>query len=116
MRIAIVTDAWIPQVNGVVRTLLATRAQLEKQFAVLPGVLQISPALEGQLPTLLQRVKEFQFEGLIAKKRDSALRGKGFTISAAASSCGCASDLTSSVLCAASSLRSAAVSAPLGAR
>lgn len=29
MRIAIVTDAWAPQVNGVVRTLQATRAELE---------------------------------------------------------------------------------------
>ena len=35
MRIAIVTDAWTPQVNGVVRTLLATRAQLEKQGHVV---------------------------------------------------------------------------------
>lgn len=31
MRIAIVTDAWRPQVNGVVRTLEATRAQLAAQ-------------------------------------------------------------------------------------
>ena len=30
MRIAIVTDAWSPQVNGVVRTLQATRAELER--------------------------------------------------------------------------------------
>uniref|UniRef100_UPI0015775B48 glycosyltransferase n=1 Tax=Sphingomonas bacterium TaxID=1895847 RepID=UPI0015775B48 len=29
MRIAIVTDAWLPQVNGVVRTLQATRRELE---------------------------------------------------------------------------------------
>ena len=28
MRIAIVTDAWSPQVNGVVRTLQAVRAEL----------------------------------------------------------------------------------------
>lgn len=31
MRICIVTDAWSPQVNGVVRTLEATRAELERQ-------------------------------------------------------------------------------------
>ncbi|WP_136161462.1 glycosyltransferase family 4 protein [Sphingomonas flavalba] len=47
MRIAIVTDAWAPQVNGVVRTLQAVRAELERaghavlivapdQFASLP--------------------------------------------------------------------------------
>ena len=29
MRIAIVTDAWAPQVNGVVRTLQAVKAELE---------------------------------------------------------------------------------------
>ena len=31
MRIAIVTDAWAPQVNGVVRTLQAVRAELERR-------------------------------------------------------------------------------------
>ena len=31
MRIAIVTDAWSPQVNGVVRTLQSVRAELERQ-------------------------------------------------------------------------------------
>lgn len=31
MRIAIVTDAWAPQVNGVVRTLVATRDELERR-------------------------------------------------------------------------------------
>ena len=30
MRIAIVTDAWMPQVNGVVRTLQSVRHELEK--------------------------------------------------------------------------------------
>ena len=30
LRIAIVTDAWDPQVNGVVRTLKATKAELER--------------------------------------------------------------------------------------
>lgn len=40
MRIAIVTDAWDPQVNGVVRTLKATRAELERQGH---DVLVISP-------------------------------------------------------------------------
>ena len=31
MRIAIVTDAWVPQVNGVVRTLQSVAATLERQ-------------------------------------------------------------------------------------
>ncbi len=60
MRIAIVTDAWTPQVNGVVRTLRATRAQLESmghqvmvvspdRFLSLPcpGYAEIRLALTG---------------------------------------------------------------------
>lgn len=30
MKVMIITDAWEPQVNGVVRTLKQTRAELEK--------------------------------------------------------------------------------------
>ncbi len=30
MKLVIVTDAWMPQVNGVVNTLRATRRELEK--------------------------------------------------------------------------------------
>lgn len=47
MRIAIVTDAWDPQVNGVVRTLKATRAELERQGH---EVIVISPDLYYNLP------------------------------------------------------------------
>ena len=47
MRIAIVTDAWSPQVNGVVRTLQATRAELERMGH---KVLVISPDLFRSLP------------------------------------------------------------------
>ncbi len=47
MRIAIVTDAWTPQVNGVVRTLKATKAQLE---ALGHEVMVISPDLYPSLP------------------------------------------------------------------
>lgn len=47
MRIAIVTDAWDPQVNGVVRTLKATRAELERQGH---DVLVISPDSYYNLP------------------------------------------------------------------
>jgi len=47
MRIAIVTDAWSPQVNGVVRTLMATRAELE---AMGHQVEVISPDLYPSIP------------------------------------------------------------------
>lgn len=47
MRIAIVTDAWSPQVNGVVRTLQTTRAELERMGHVVEV---ISPDLYGSIP------------------------------------------------------------------
>ena len=47
MRIAIVTDAWSPQVNGVVRTLKATKVELE---AIGHEVQVISPDLYPSLP------------------------------------------------------------------
>lgn len=47
MRIAIVTDAWTPQVNGVVRTLQSVRTELERTGH---EVLVISPDLYGSVP------------------------------------------------------------------
>lgn len=47
MRIAIVTDAWAPQVNGVVRTLQAVRSELE---GAGHEVLVVSPDLFHSLP------------------------------------------------------------------
>jgi glycosyltransferase involved in cell wall biosynthesis len=47
MRIAIVTDAWSPQVNGVVRTLQAVTQELE---AMGHKVLIVSPDLYGSVP------------------------------------------------------------------
>ncbi len=47
MRILIVTDAWAPQVNGVVRTLMATRDRLE---AMGHQVAVISPDLYPSIP------------------------------------------------------------------
>ncbi len=47
MRIAIITDAWSPQVNGVVRTLMATRSELEKCGHVVEV---ISPDLYPSIP------------------------------------------------------------------
>ena len=47
MRIAIVTDAWSPQVNGVVRTLTAVRAELQ---AMGHDVLVVSPDRFASVP------------------------------------------------------------------
>jgi glycosyltransferase involved in cell wall biosynthesis len=47
MRIAIVTDAWSPQVNGVVRTLQTIRKELEAMGHVVEV---ISPDLYGSIP------------------------------------------------------------------
>jgi glycosyltransferase involved in cell wall biosynthesis len=47
MRIAIVTDAWEPQVNGVVRTLKATKRELER---LGHEVMVVSPDLYPNLP------------------------------------------------------------------
>jgi len=47
MRIAIVTDAWTPQVNGVVRTLQTIRAELQRMGH---AVEVISPDLYGSIP------------------------------------------------------------------
>lgn len=47
MRIAIATDAWSPQVNGVVRTLQAVRAELERQGH---HVMILSPDLFYSMP------------------------------------------------------------------
>jgi glycosyltransferase involved in cell wall biosynthesis len=47
MRIAIVTDAWSPQVNGVVRTLQSVRAELERMGH---SVMVVSPDLFLSLP------------------------------------------------------------------
>ena len=47
MRVAIVTDAWSPQVNGVVRTLQAVRAELE---AIGHEVLVVAPDRFRSLP------------------------------------------------------------------
>ena len=47
MKIAIITDAWAPQVNGVVRTLMATREALETQGH---QVAVVSPDLYPSIP------------------------------------------------------------------
>lgn len=47
MRIAIVTDAWAPQVNGVVRTLQTIQVELERMGH---EIMVISPDLYGSIP------------------------------------------------------------------
>lgn len=47
------------------------RARLEDAFHLLPETLQISPILEGDAETVLRSIVQFEFEGVIAKKRDS---------------------------------------------
>ena len=47
MRIAIVTDAWSPQVNGVVRTLQAVQRELE---SIGHQVLVVSPERFASVP------------------------------------------------------------------
>jgi glycosyltransferase involved in cell wall biosynthesis len=47
MKIVLATDAWAPQMNGVVRTLMATRAELEK---LGHQVLVLSPDLYPSIP------------------------------------------------------------------
>jgi hypothetical protein len=46
-RVTIVTDAWTPQVNGVVRTLMETKRQLER---VGHSVTMVTPLLFRTLP------------------------------------------------------------------
>ena len=69
MKIAIATDAWFPQVNGVVRTLAATVAELDRRgFEVelitperfrtvaLPGYSSIDIAIAPRFSTLRARM------------------------------------------------------------
>ena len=58
MRIAIVTDAWAPQVNGVVRTLESVIAELRAQGQAVPAELadrireEAAAALEAEMDNL----------------------------------------------------------------
>jgi glycosyltransferase involved in cell wall biosynthesis len=100
VRIALVTDAWAPQVNGVVRTLQAVRAELERMGH---QVLVVSPDLYGSVPcptypeirlalatkrSVGQRIAEFGAEAVhlategplcLAARRWCLTRGRPFT-------------------------------------
>ena len=47
------------------------RARLEETFHLLPKNVQFSPLLQGDAETVLRNVAAFEFEGVIAKRRDS---------------------------------------------
>jgi DNA ligase D-like protein (predicted ligase) len=47
------------------------RKRLENEFAALPETVQLSPILTGEAHDVLAHVKEFEFEGVIAKRLDS---------------------------------------------
>jgi ATP-dependent DNA ligase len=47
------------------------RKRLENEFAALPETVQLSPILTGEAHDVLVHVKEFEFEGVIAKRLDS---------------------------------------------
>ncbi len=47
------------------------RKRLEKEFAALTETVELSPILFGESHTILAHVKEFEFEGVVAKRLDS---------------------------------------------
>jgi bifunctional non-homologous end joining protein LigD len=47
------------------------RAELENAFHLLPQAVQISPVLKGDAKTVVQNIAAFEFEGVVAKRRDS---------------------------------------------
>jgi DNA ligase D-like protein (predicted ligase) len=46
-------------------------SELESHFHKLPDVLQLSPILAGSLETVMSNVRQFEFEGVVAKERES---------------------------------------------
>ncbi len=47
------------------------RKRLENEFAAVPEAMQLSPILSGEARNVLAHVKEFEFEGVVAKRVDS---------------------------------------------
>ncbi len=47
------------------------RERLENEFAAFPEVVQLSPLLLGEASKVLAHVKQFEFEGVVAKRLDS---------------------------------------------
>jgi bifunctional non-homologous end joining protein LigD len=50
------------------RILEKRRRRLEREFAVLPKNIQLSPILSGEVSDIIAHVKQFEFEAVIAKR------------------------------------------------
>src|SRR5688500_14361916 len=50
------------------------RGRLETAFSKWPSAVQLSPVLSGVLPEIAARIREYQFEGIVAKRSDSVYR------------------------------------------
>ena len=58
--------------DSLTKTILEKRRKrLETEFAALTETVQLSPILSGQTRNILAHVKEFEFEGVVAKRLDS---------------------------------------------
>ena len=53
------------------RILEKRRRRLESEFSALPKNIQLSPVLSGEASRVISNVKEFEFEGVVAKRLDS---------------------------------------------
>jgi DNA ligase D-like protein (predicted ligase) len=53
------------------RILEKRRSRLESEFSALPKNIQLSPILSGEASEVISHVKEFEFEGVVAKRLDS---------------------------------------------
>ena len=53
------------------RILEKRRGRLESEFSALPKNIQVSPILSGEASRVVSHVREFEFEGVVAKRLDS---------------------------------------------
>ena len=70
MKILIVSDAWLPQINGVVRTIQASQRELEKAGH---SVLVVGPDLSRNLTFSMPTYKEISIELFAGKRLESIL-------------------------------------------
>ncbi|STR45206.1 Uncharacterised protein [Iodobacter fluviatilis] len=76
MNILIVTDAWEPQVNGVVRTLKQTRQELEH----LGHIVDVLPPSNSK-PSLAPPTQKFSYRCFLAERLLSASKHSNRTLS-----------------------------------
>ncbi|MEY2563452.1 MAG: bifunctional non-ous end joining protein LigD [Verrucomicrobiota bacterium] len=60
--------------NLMLQPLHKRRQQLEEAFPKWPPLVQLSPLLTGPLIEITARIRQFQFEGIVAKRTDSIYR------------------------------------------